>query len=485
MVEPKAHDECGGRAPPGGKGQDVDATELARLQFASTSIYHFFFVPVTIGLAFLMAILHTRWYRSGEVRHERLTRFFGTLLLINVAIGVVTGLVQEFQFGMNWSDYSMFVGDVFGAPLAMEGLAAFFLESTFLGLWVFGWKVLPRGVHLLSAWLVAAGAMLSAVFIMAANSWMQNPVGYTTDPDTGRPTLSSIGDLFTNPVFIWGYIHVILAALVTGSVVMLAVSAWQLRRGNGAFTTSALLSLVVLLPASLLQLGVGSQLGVVETTYQPMKIAAAEAQWETCQPCSFSLFQIGGFTSSDEEPIKIIEVPHLLSILATLSWDGEVVGLDELQAQDEAKYGAGDYVPDVRIQYWSMRIMAYLGTLFVLLSLWGVWHAVRRKLPASRAFLFVATWSVPFLFLMNTAGWMLTESGRQPWIVQGLMKTADGVSPTVSAPEIILSLIAFFAVYLFLLVLNVVLMIRFARRDLEGPEEERAADDHDAPVLAY
>ncbi len=463
----------------------MDATDLARMQFASTSIYHFIFVPVTIGLALLMAILHTRWYRTREVRYEKLTRFFGTLLLINVAIGVVTGLVQEFQFGMNWSAYSLFVGDVFGAPLAMEGLAAFFLESTFLGLWVFGWKVLPRGIHLLSAWLVAAGAMLSAVFIMAANSWMQHPVGYTTDPDTGRPVLSSIWDLFTNPVFIWGYIHVILAALVTGAVVMLAVSAWQLRRGNGTFKTSALLSLAVLLPASMLQLAVGSQLGVIETTYQPMKIAAAEAQWETCQPCSFSLFQIGGFDSSDETPVKIIEVPHLLSILATLSWDGEVVGLNELQAQDEAEYGPGDYVPPVEIQYWSMRVMAYLGTLFFLLSVWGVWHAVRKKLPRSRVFLVVATWSVPFLFLMNTAGWMLTESGRQPWLVQGLMKTADGVSPTVSATEIILSLVAFYAIYVLLLVINVVLMIRFARRDLDDPQESSESDSRDAPALTY
>ena len=440
---------------------------------------------MTIGLAFLMAILHSKWYRSGEIRHERLTRFFGTLLLINVAVGVVTGLVQEFQFGMNWSAYSLYVGDVFGAPLAMEGLAAFFLESTFLGLWVFGWRVLPRRIHLLSAWLVAAGAMLSAAFIMAANAWMQHPVGYATDADTGRPVLNSIGELFTNPVFIWGYIHVILAALVTGAVVMLAVSAWQLRRGNRTFKTSALLSLVVLLPASLLQLGVGSQLGVIETTYQPMKIAAAEAQWETCQPCSFSLIQIGGFESSDEEPIKILQVPHLLSILATLSWDGEVVGLNELQSQYEAEYGPGDYVPPVRIQYWSMRAMAYLGTLVFLFSLWGLWLAARRKLPTSRVFLVLATWAVPVPLIMNTAGWFLTESGRQPWIVQGLMKTVDGVSATVSPTEIILSLVAFFAVYIFLIVLDIVLMMRFARRDLEAPEEALAADDRDSPALTY
>ena len=277
----------------------------------------------------------------------------------------------------------------------------------------------------------------------------------------------------------------ILAALVTGAVVMLAVSAWQLRRGNQTFKTSALLSLVVLLPASLLQLGVGSQLGVIETTYQPMKIAAAEAQWETCQPCSFSLFQIGGFTSSDEDPIKIIQVPHLLSILATLSWDGEVVGMNELQAEDEAEYGPGDYVPPVRAQYYGMRVMAYGGTLLVLFSIWGIWHAARRRLPTSRVFLSIAVWLVPLPLIINTAGWVLTESGRQPWIVQGLMKTVDGVSATVSPIEIILSLIAFYAVYLFLIVLDVVLMMRFARRDLEAPEEARAAEDRDSPALTY
>ena len=213
-------------------GARVTDLDLARLQFASTSIYHFLFVPVTIGLGFLVAVLHTMWFRSGNPDHKRLTRFFGTLLLINVAVGVVTGLIQEFQFGMNWSAYSRFVGDVFGAPLAMEGLAAFFLESTFIGLWVFGWNVLPPKLHLLTVWLVAAGAAGSAAFIMAANSWMQHPVGYTVDQATGRPELSDIGAVMTNPVFLWGYAHVLTASLVTGSVLMLAVSAWYLRRGT-------------------------------------------------------------------------------------------------------------------------------------------------------------------------------------------------------------------------------------------------------------
>src|SRR5690242_7199615 len=297
------------------------ANDLARWQFATTSIYHFLFVPVTIGLAFLVAMLHTAWYRTDNPDYKRMTRFFGTLLLINVAVGVVTGLVQEFEFGMNWSDYSRYVGDEFGAPLAMEGLAAFFLESTFLGLWLFGWNVLPRAVHLASAWLVALGSAGSAAFIMAANSWMQHPVGYTTNQSTGRPELSSIGAVLTNPVFLWGYLHVLLASAVTGALVMLAVSAWYLRRAADVelFHRSAKLSLVVLLPAILLNLGVGSHLGVIEATYQPMKISAAEAQWTTCQPCSFSAFQVGG-GARDETPTKIIQIPHLLSILATGTW---------------------------------------------------------------------------------------------------------------------------------------------------------------------
>jgi cytochrome bd-type quinol oxidase subunit 1 len=462
----------------------MDALDLARAQFATTSIYHFLFVPVTIGLAFLVAVLHTMWFRSGRPEHRRLTRFFGTLLLINVAVGVVTGLVQEFEFGMNWSAYSRFVGDVFGAPLAMEGLAAFFLESTFLGLWVFGWNVLPRGLHLVTVWLVAVGAALSAAFIMAANSWMQHPVGYTTDPETGRPQLSSVADLFTNPVFIWGYIHVILASLLTGAMLMLAVSAWQLRRKDTMFRRSAALSLVVLLPVSILAVMVGSRLGVEETTYQPMKIAAAEAQWTTCQPCSFSLFQVGG-GNNDHTPTQLIEVPHLLSVLATGTWNGKVEGLTPLQQSYAGKYGPGSYVPNVFVQYWSMRVMAYLGTAVTLLALWGTWLLWRRRLETSRLFLVVATWAVVTPFLMNTAGWMLTENGRQPWLVQGLMTTADGVSTSVSTTEVAVSLAVFVLLYVLLAIVNVFLMLRYARRglDLEPHDEEPAAPG--APALAY
>src|SRR5271168_432032 len=313
------------------------STDLARWQFATTSIYHFLFVPVTIGLAFLVALLQTSWYRNDNPTFKRLTKFFGTLLLINVAIGVVTGLVQEFEFGMNWSNYSRLVGNVFGGPLAMEGLAAFFLESTFLGLWIFGWDRLPKRVHLACICLVAIGSMLSALFILAANSWMQHPVGYVLNSH-GRPELNSVSALFTNPTFLWGYVHVILASLVTGSLVMLAVSAWHLRKQRevAAFSHAARLSVLVLLPVILVQMFVGNKLGEIETKYQPVKIAAAEAQWENCQPCSFSAFQVGG-GNKDMTPTQIIEIPHLLSILATGTWNGPVEGLNQLQKEDEKK----------------------------------------------------------------------------------------------------------------------------------------------------
>jgi cytochrome bd ubiquinol oxidase subunit I len=468
------------------------STDLARWQFATTSIYHFLFVPVTIGLAFLIALLQTSWYRSGNPEYRRLTRFFGVLLLINVVVGTVTGLVQEFEFGMNWSAYSRFVGDVFGAPLALEGLAAFFLESTFLGLWLFGWDRLPKKVHLFCIWMVAIGAMLSAAFILAANSWMQHPVGYSLNSQTHQPQLNNILALFTNPTFLWGYVHVLLASLTTGCLVMLAVSAWHLRRRPQveSFTRTARLALAVLIPTILLALFVGSELGVVEAKYQPVKISAAEAQWNNCQPCSFSLFQIGG-GNNDQTPTQIIAVPDLLSFLATNSFKGAVTGLNELQGQYTKQYGPGNYIPNVFIQYWSMRVMAYLAVVVLLLALWGGWLLHRKKLAQSRWFLTAAVWAVVTPFLINTAGWMLTENGRQPWVVQGLMKTVSGVSPSVSSTEIWISLGAFVLIYLVLGAADVFLMLRYARKELEDdrePPRDRAAvaaPDEGIPALTY
>ena len=461
----------------------MTSIDLARVQFAFTSINHFFFVPITIGLAFLTALLQTAWYRSGRADYLRLTRFFGALLVINVAIGVVTGIVQEFEFGMNWGAYSRLVGNVFGAPLAMEGLAAFFLESVFLGLWLFGWDKLPRRVHLLTIWAVSFGSALSAAFIMAANSWMQHPVGYVMV--NGKPQLNDIWALLTNPVFVWGYAKVLFVSLVTGAMIMLAVSAWHLRhRGEPeVFTRSARVALIVLVPAMLFTLLVGDELGVIEGKYQPMKIAAAEAQWTTCQPCSFSLFQIGG-GNNDETPTQIIEIPHLLSLLATNHWNGQVVGMNELQSQYSKQYGPGNYVPNVFIQYWSMRVMAYLGALVLLISLWGLWLIRRKKLETSRIFLWVAIWSAVLPFAMNTAGWLLTESGRQPWIVQGIMLTKNGISPTVSVTWLWISLIAFILLYGTLGTVDLILMLRYSRRPLEPQRTE--TDPHAAvPAVQY
>ncbi len=446
--------------------------DLARWQFAFVTINHFFFVPVTIGLAFLTALLQTAWFRTKRDEYLRLTRFFGVLLVINVAIGVVTGLVQEFQFGMNWGAYSRLVGNVFGAPLAMEGLAAFFLESTFLGLWLFGWDRLSRRVHLLTIWLVSLGTVLSAAFIMAANSWMQHPVGYQMV--NGKPQLNDIWAVFTNQVFVWGYSKVLLASLVTGAAVMLAVSAWQLRHGGDqqVFTRSARLALVVLVPAILFTMLVGDELGVIEAKYQPMKIAAAEAQWSTCQPCSFSLFQIGG-GNRDQTPTQILEIPHLLSLLATNHWNGKVIGLNPLQSQYSKQFGPGYYVPNVFIQYWSMRVMAYVGVLVLLIGLYGLWLLRRQKLATSRRFLWVAIWAAVLPFLMNTAGWLLTESGRQPWIVQGIMLTKNGISSSVSSTDIVISLVIFVLLYGVLATVDFLLMLKYSRQQLPPARAER------------
>ncbi|HXY27778.1 MAG TPA: cytochrome ubiquinol oxidase subunit I, partial [Acidimicrobiales bacterium] len=345
------------------------------------------------------------------------------------------------------------------------------------------------------------GTMISAAFIMAANSWMQHPVGYTLNSQ-GQPQLNNIWAVFTNPVFLWAYPHVLLAALVTASVIMLGVSAWHLHRKQAveAFHKTAVISLAVLLPSIILAMFVGSELGVIEETYQPMKIAAAEAQWNTCSShCSFSLFQVGG-GANDQTPTQIISIPSLLSILATNSVTGEVKGLNQLNAQYQAEYGPGNYVPNVFLQYWSMRIMAYIAVLILLFGLWGGWLLYRKKLEHAKWFLRIAPWAAIAPFLMNTAGWMLTENGRQPWIVQGLMKTAAGVSSSVSAAGIWISIVIFVLIFTVLGVADGWLMVRYSRRELgadllarvtspggaAGPTSaELESSDEDESALVY
>ena len=439
--------------------------DLARLQFASTSIYHFLFVPLTLGLAPLVAIMQTLWHRTHDDAWLRLTRFFGTLLLINFAIGVATGLVQEFQFVMSWSAYSSFVGGVFGAPLAIEGLAAFAVEATFLGLWIFGWKQMSPRLHLATIWIAALATWLSAYMILVANSWMQHPVGYKIVD--GKAQLTSVGALLSNHFALIAWLHTILAGLIFGSIAMFGVSCWHFARGRNIelFQRAAKLALIVAVPATLIQMSVGNRFGEAVTSAQGMKIAASEAQWNTCQPCGFSVFQIGGFSAQHPDPSFAITIPRLLSWMATGSFKGQVQGLNQLQRKEQIQFGPGDYKPRVRLMYWSMRVMAMLGVTMFLIAAVGAWLYRRRTLHKARWFLWIAVVAIALPYIAATAGWILTEMGRQPWIVQDLLKTSQAVSPSLSTATIAASLGVFVLLYVALGVVDFVLMRRYARLD--------------------
>jgi cytochrome d ubiquinol oxidase subunit I len=456
------------------------AVDLARVQFATTTLYHFLFVPLTLGLGPLVAVMQTLWYRTRDEEWLRLTRFFGTLLLINIAIAVATGLVQEFEFGMNWSLYSRFVGNVFGAPLAIEGLAAFFLESTFLGLWIFGWNRLSPRVHLATIWTVVIGSWASAYFILVANSWMQHPVGYKMV--NGEAHLTSVWALLSNNFALRAFVHTMLAGLIFGSIIALGICCWHFLRGKEVelFLRAAKLALIVAVPVTLLQLVVGNRFGAAVTSAQSMKIAASEAQWETCQPCSFSLFQIGGFTKDDPTPSFSIQVPRLLSYMATGSFNGKVQGLNPLQAQEESRYGPGNYMPDVRVIYWSMRVMAYMGMLMFAVAAVGAWLYWKRKLATSRWFARIGIVAISFPYIAASFGWVLTEMGRQPWIVQGLLKTSQANSPNVGTTWLGISLGVFIALYVTLGVVDFVLMRRYA-----NPGRPTSREELPAPVVTY
>jgi cytochrome d ubiquinol oxidase subunit I len=461
-----------------------DVVNLARAQFATTSIYHFFFVPLTLGLGPIVAVMQTMWHRTGDERWLRLTHFFGTLFLINFAIGVATGLVQEFQFGMNWSVYSKYVGNVFGAPLAIEGLAAFMLEATFLGVWIFGWNRLSPRVHLATLWLAVLGTWLSAYFILVANSFMQDPVGYKVV--NGEAQLTSVWALLSSRWALYAFGHTILAGLTAGAAVVFGVCCWHFLQGRNVelFRPAAKLALIVLVPVASVNLWFGSHFGILVTELQPMKISAAEAQWTSCQGCAFSLFQIGGFTQQDENPTFSIQVPDLLSYLSTGSLHGKVTGLTELNDQYKAKFGKGNYIPPVRVIYWSMRGMAYAGSVVALVALVGAFLLWKRRLERVRWFLWIGVFSTILPFVATTFGWLLTELGRQPWIVQGLLKTADANSPAVSSTMLIFSLTVFVCLYVVLLVVDIWLMRRYAR--LDPPELGRDGDGAaPMPAIGY
>ena len=481
----------------------MDVVDIARWQFGITTVYHFLFVPLTVGLTALVALLETRWLRTRDPAYLRLTKFFGKLLLINFAIGVVTGIVQEFQFGMNWSDYSRFVGDVFGAPLAVEGLLAFFLESTFLGLWIFGWDKLPGPLHAGCMWIVHIGTLFSSWFILAANSWMQHPVGYRYDPDSGRAELTDFAAVMFNKVQLVTFPHVILAAYMTAALFMVGVSGWLYAARKHAEDREVHRKAIRLGAAVALVAGLGVAVsgdfqGKVMTEVQPMKMAAAEALYETEESCApFSVLTIGSLDGSEEK--RAITIPCLLSFLATGSFDGRVEGINDLRAQYEQEYGTDPgavyyspdgYVPYIPVTYWSFRLMIGLGMGAALGSALVLWLTRRGRSPSSRWFRLLCIGLPLGALAGNTFGWIFTEMGRQPWVVFGLMTTEHGVSPGVSVTEAMVSVVTLTLLYGVLAVIEVGLILRAVRAGLppyvEPPDRETHEPSDDAPLaFAY
>ncbi|MBY9075861.1 cytochrome ubiquinol oxidase subunit I [Nocardioides sp. WL0053] len=480
----------------------MDVVDIARWQFGIITVYHFLFVPITIGMSAIIAGFETMWVRTNNPAYLRLTKFFGKLFLINFAIGVVTGIVQEFQFGMNWSDYSRFVGDIFGAPLAIEGLLAFFLESTFLGLWIFGWDKLPRGLHAACIWLVHLGTLLSSYFILAANSWMQNPVGYEFNPDTGRAELTDFWAVMFNKVQMVSFPHTVTACYLTGGAFVAGVAFWLMVRRSTPdadrpmYRTAVRIGAVVALVGGLGVAVTGDFQGKVMTDVQPMKMAAAEALYETEQPAAFSIFTIGSLDGSEE--VFSIKVPRLLSFLAENDFDSKVVGIDELREEYRATYGQdpgakyyspGDYTPVIPVTYWTFRLMIGLGVVAAAGAAALLWVSRRGRLPRGKAWVWLAI-AMPLLpVAANSFGWIFTEMGRQPWVVFGLMTTSSAVSPGVSVGEALTSVITLTLLYAVLAVIEVGLMLKYVRQGAEPfvePPNPKLGEHSDEPLtFAY
>ena len=444
----------------------MEAILLSRWQFAITTVYHFLFVPMTLGLSIFIALLETGYVVTGKDVYRRMTKFWGKLFLVNFAMGVVTGIVQEFHFGMNWAEYSRFMGDIFGAPLALEALTAFFLESVFLGLWIFGWDRLSKKVHLLCMWLVAIGSNLSSFWILVANSFMQNPVGYALQ--NGRAEMTDFMALLMNPYLAGQFLHTVLSGIATAGVFVVAISAYYLlkKRSLDVFNLSFKFSVAFAIVGLLAVMGSGHLQAQYLGHHHPMKLAAVEALWETENPAPFTIY-----TSIDEakqENHQQIAVPGMLTFMVYDSFDGEVQGLKQLQAKAEQTYGAGNYIPDVTGMFWSFRVMIAAGMILLgLLFLSGFLFFSGRteKYPlVFKALLF----ALPLPYIANSTGWYITEGGRQPWMVVGLQKVDQAVSQNITAAEVWISLIGFTLVYSILFIAAAYLVVKFIKKGPEG-----------------
>ena len=435
----------------------MDVVSLSRWQFAITTVYHFLFVPVTLGLTLFLALLEPCYVTANRSHWKdscrKLIKFFGNIFLINFAMGVVTGIVQEFHFGMNWSEYSRFMGDIFGAPLAMEALTAFFLESTFLGIWVFGWDKLPEKLHCACIWLVAIGSNLSSFWILVANSFMQHPVGYSIE--NGRAVMTDFTSLITNPYVIGELSHTIFSGIATAGFLLLVICAWKIARDYASCNAF----MKILKGVSIyLFIGIMGTMGTghMHTQYlaeaQPMKLSSMEALWETENPAPFAV--VADINQDARKNDMEIKIPGMFSFMLYNKPEGAVQGINQLQKAAEAQYGPGNYTPDVSGLFWSFRLMIACGSAMagIAFIFGGISFVKPELLVRFKCILAAMPLLLPLPFLANSAGWFIAEAGRQPWIVVGLQKTADAVSPNLTPGNVLLTMTGFTLIYLILAV---------------------------------
>jgi len=436
----------------------MDVLSLSRLQFAVTAAFHFLFVPLTLGLSILVAFMETRYLRTDDPMYLKMTKFWGKLFLINFALGVVTGITMEFQFGMNWAEYSRYVGDIFGAPLAIEATAAFFLESTFIGLWVFGWNKVSKKVHVLSIWLVAFATNLSALWILLANGWMQRPVGYVLR--NGRAEMTDFGALVTNRFGWVTFGHTVLSGYVLAAFFVMGISAYHLLRRNEVplFRSSFRMAAVFGLASAVLVAAVGDLSGTQVARFQPAKLAAMESFWDTRSGAPFTVLSWPD-AGNEKNAIEFLPIPKGLSLMAYHRGDAEVKGLTAFPREER---------PPVWPVFLSFRLMVGLGLVFILLAFVGLVKSLRGRLETSPRFLHLILLAIPLPYIAIQVGWLVTEIGRQPWIVYGLMKTSAGVSASLRSSQVVVSLIGFTLVYGLLAVMDIYLLVRYGKR---GPDD--------------
>jgi cytochrome d ubiquinol oxidase subunit I len=452
----------------------MDVLTLSRWQFAITSMFHFIFVPLTLGLSILVAWFETRYVRTGDETWLRMTRFWGKLFLINFALGIVTGLTMEFQFGMNWSEYSRYVGDIFGAPLAIEATVAFFLESVFIGVWIFGWEKVSKRVHALSIWLVALATNLSALWILLANGWMQHPVGF--ELRGGRAEMVDFGALLTNPSGWYKFTHTVFSGYMVAAFFVMGISAWHLLRKNELvfFRRSFKAAAAFGLGAALLVFATGDFSAVEVARTQPAKFAAMESIWETNRGVGVNLLLLPD-TMAECNAVEKVCIPKALSLLAFHDPDAEIRGLKSFPADER---------PPVLPTFLSFRAMAGLGIYMTLACLLAVVFAFRRGLEERRWLLHLLLWSIPAPYLAGQLGWIVAEVGRQPWIVYGVLKTAQAVSPAIGVGQVVASLVGFTLLYGGLGVVDIYLLARHARKGPEGAPAAAPARDEAVRRLA-